>query len=61
MDGATGMQVKIRAVASRAVTRDLINPNEKTLARMTAIAARPYACHGEITAPQLKPIKEKVK
>ena len=28
VDGATGMQVKIRVVASRAVTLDLINPNE---------------------------------
>jgi len=61
VDGATGMQVKIRVVASRAVTLDLINPNEKTLARMSAIAARPYACHGEISASQLKSIKEKIK
>ena len=61
VDGATGMQVKIRVVASRAVTLDLINPNEKTLARMSAIAARPYACHGGISASQLKSIKEKIK
>ena len=61
VDGATGIQVKTRVVAPRAVTLDLINPNEMTLARMSAIAARPYACHGELTASQLKSIKDKLK
>ena len=28
---------------------------------MSAIVARPYACHGEILASQLTPIKEKIK
>ena len=60
VDGPTGMQVKIRVVASRAVTLDLINPNEKTLARMSAIVARPYACHGEISASQLTSVEEKI-
>lgn len=61
MDGATGMQINIRAVASRAATLGMINPSEKPMARMSAVVGRSHMSAGDLSATDLETIKGNIK